>query len=214
MGLSAVAFIEKNKLASNMAWVILLKIKTVTGTIIRVCRNTEDVTWPVTDGNIYTAFPLELGDAGESSEDEVPSMTIRVGNASRAIQAYLEAEDGMVDAEVTIRVVHSTHITTDTLGVGINNNNPEIELNFIVMRTSFDDEFATFTLGAIHPYKMRFPRSTLNYNFCRYKDFKGDRCQYAGGTSSCDRSLATCKILNNSEHFGGSPGTAKGGLYV
>ena len=91
--LSAVAFIEKNKLASNMAWIILLKVKTVTGTVIRICRNTEDVTWPVTNGNVYTGFPLELGDTGESSESEIPSMTINVGNASRAIQAYLEAED-------------------------------------------------------------------------------------------------------------------------
>jgi len=214
MSLSAAAYIEKNKLASSMAWIVLLKTKLVGGIILRFCKNNEDVTWPVTNGNIYTAFPFELGVIGQTSKTEVPSVILRVGNASRAMQAYLEDEDGMVDAEVMIRVVHSTHITTETLGVGINNNNPEVELEYMVMGTSVNAEWVSFSLGATHPYSRRFPRSVLNYDFCKYIHFKGDRCQYAGGETDCDRSLSRCRELSNSEHFGGVPGMSKKGIYV
>lgn len=41
---------------------------------------------------------------------------------------------------------------------------------------------------------------------CRFvRQFKGDRCQYAGAATSCDGQLNTCTILGNQLRFGGFP---------
>ena len=237
MTLSAGAYLEKNKLTSTGAWLVLLKIKSVAGTIMRFVKNTENVIWPATLGfdtwgalntwgdvdtwgnyegyNTYVAFPFEFDEIGDTSKGEVPQVTIRVSNISRVMESYMEEQDGMVNAEVTLRIVHTTNVTTDTLGTGTNNPDPEIELQFDVLDSSVDNRWATFILGANNPFRMRFPRNRVMRNFCRYKDFKGARCQYTGVETSCDRSLYTCRnTMNNSEHFGGAPGVGSRGVYV
>ena len=214
MTLSNAAYLEKNKLASTGAWLVLLTIKTVGGTIFNICNNTEDVIWPVTDGDTYIAFPFKIDDIEETAK-EVPQVVIRVSNVSRIMQGYMEDEDGMVDAEVSLRVVHTTHVTTDTLGVGINNATPEVSLFWEVMDSHVDSMWASFVLGASTPYRLRFPRSRMLINYCRYRNFKGARCQYSGVETTCDRSLGTCRdTYNNSIHFGGAPGVGSRGIYV
>lgn len=214
MTLSAVAYLEKNKLSSSGSWIILFELTAPDSTVIRLCKNVEDVVWPVTGGNTYTAFPFEFDEIGDTSKNEVPRVVIRVGNVTRAIQAYLENKEGLVDSEVIIRVVHSTHVTTANLGVGVHNPDPEIELNYTVQSTSSNVAWATFILGAMNPYKRMFPRNTVERGFCRYRIFKGSRCQYAGVETSCDRTLSTCRSYGNSIHFGGAPGVDQKGIYV
>lgn len=215
MTLSAVAYLEKNKLSSTGAWLILMKVKTVGGTVMRFVRNTEDVIWPVTNGNSYLGFPFELDEIGDTSKGEAPQVVIKVSNVSRAMQTHMEAEGGMVDAEITLRVVHSTHVTSETLGAGANNPNPEVELNFDVLDSGADSQWATFVIGANNPFRMRFPRTRVMRNYCKYKHFKGRRCQYTGEETTCDRSLYTCRnTMNNTENFGGAPGVSRRGVYV
>jgi len=215
MSLSAVAYLEKNKLASTGVWIVLLKIQTPKGIIIRICANTEDVIWPVTGGDTYIAFPFELDEIGESSKGEIPQLTIRVSNVSRVMQSYMEAEDGMVNSEVIIRVVHSTHITTASKGVGIHNLNPEAIAYYDIIDSNVDNQWASFILGASSPFRMRFPRNRVLRNFCRYKVFKGAQCKYVGVQTTCDRTLYTCRnTMKNSNNFGGAPGIGSGGTYV
>ena len=38
---------------------------------------------------------------------------------------------------------------------------------------------------------------------CRWKEFKGDKCQYSGSAAQCDRSYTTCLKLGNTANFGG-----------
>jgi len=220
MALSATAFLEKNKLASAGNWLVLLKLTLVDDSIIRICRNSEDAIWPVTDGDTWTAFPFELDEIGDSSKGEVPQFTVKIANASRAMQAYNEAYSGLVDSDVQIQVVHSTNVTTATLGAGVNNPDPEIDLYYKIVASHSDNLWASYTLGATNPYKMRFPRGRVMKHFCRYKDFKGDRCQYDGADTSCDRTMATCRLkinldaLSNIKNFGGAPGVGSTGIYV
>lgn len=219
MTLSAAAYLEKNKLSSSGAWLVLLKIKTPGGTIFRISNNTEDVTWPVTDGNDYISFPFELDDIEETAK-EVPQLVIRVANVTRVMQGYMEAEDGLVNSEVTLRVVHTTHVTTDVLGAGINNTNPEVELFWDIMSSSADSIWASFVVGAPTPYRLRFPRSRMLVGFCRYRYFKGVRCKYTGPDETCNRALGTCRLKinaggeSNSINFGGTPGVGSRGIYV
>jgi len=215
MTLSAVAYLEKNALSSTGAWLVLLEIKTVGGTTFRIVQNTEDVTWPVNDGNEYIAFPFELDEIGETSKGEVPQVVIKVSNVSRVMQTHMEEEDGMVDAEITLRVVHSTHVTTASLGGGVHNATPEVTLNLDILDSGADSLWASFILGANNPFRMRFPKNRVMKNFCKHKIFKGGRCQYTGDEVDCNRALTTCRnIMNNSENFGGAPGVGRKGVYV
>jgi len=216
MTLSATAFIEKNRLASPNAWLVLVRVVMPDDTVFRVCANNENVTWPVTAGDIYTAFPFDLDEIGDSSKGEVPSVALKVSNVTRFLVPYLEDQDGLVDSVVTIYVVNSLNVTlgADRV-VGVNNNDPEIELEYDVINSSFDAQWVTFTLGATNPWNKRFPRNKVHKNICRYYDFKGDKCQYVGAQTSCDRSLYTCRnTMDNSEHFGGFPGVGTKGEYV
>jgi len=222
MTLSAVAYLEKNKMASSKAWLILLAITFPSSYVLRVVANNEDVTWPVTAGNLYTAFPFELDDIGDSSKGEVPSVGLKVSNVSRVLEPYLENEDGLIDSTVKIYVVNSTHVTTPSKGTGINNDSPEIELDFEITDSTADEQWVTFTLGAMNPFNRRFPRSKVWKNVCRYtgttgsvNGFKGSRCQYAGAQTTCDRTLYTCRtVMLNSINFGGFPGVGTKGVYV
>ena len=215
MSLSAVAYLEKNKVASTKAWLVLIEVTMPDTTVFRVCANSENVTWPVTSGDLYTAFPFEIDEIGDSSKGEVPSVGLRVSNVARILEPYLEDQDGLIDSVVVIRVVNSTHVTTPSQGSGVNNNTPEVELEYEIIDSNADSMWVNFTLGAMNPFNRRFPRSKVWKNICRYKHFKGDRCQYAGAETSCDRSLDTCRnTMNNSINFGNCPGVGTKGIYV
>ena len=215
MVLSATAFLEKNKLASTKAWIILLTVTMPDTTVLRICMNNEDVTWPVTNGDLYTAFPFDIDEIGDSSKGEVPSVVLKVSNVTRTLVPYLEDQDGLVDSEVLIQIVHSTNITTPSLGAGVNNYNAEIELEFDIIDSSHDVNWVYFTLGAMNPWNKRFPRNKVYKNICKHYDFKGDRCKYAGAETTCDRSLDTCRnTMSNSINFGGFSGVGTKGEYV
>lgn len=38
---------------------------------------------------------------------------------------------------------------------------------------------------------------------CRWKEFKGTECGYAGSETWCDRTYARCEVLSNTASFGG-----------
>ena len=198
--LAAALILEKNLLSDAGAWIVLLQIDITGLDTIRVCRNTENITW---DGETWIAFPFELDLIGETAKNEVPSVVVRVGNASRAMQTYLEQGDGGIGATVVIRVVHSENLGEDAA----------IELTYEVTKTESTSKWVTFTLGAASPFNRRFPQKRMFRNFCRHK-FKDENCQYAGEESTCDKTLADCALRNNTTNFGGFPSILSGGVYL
>jgi len=202
--LSAAAKLEKNKLASDGAWIILLEINLESVDTIRICRNTENIVW---NGHTWTAFSFELDDRTESAMGEIPSITIRVSNVLRTIEYYLQQGNGGVGAEVIVRVVHSKHLDL---------TEPELEEHFEVLHTKSDAMWVHFILGAPNPMLGRFPRPRYIPNFCRFaaaRQFKGEGCGYTGPDTTCEGTLAACRAKGNSQRFGGSPGVATG-IYV
>ena len=217
MTLSAAAYLEKNKMATNEAWLVLLEITMTDSYVLKLTSNSENLYWPGTSNpnNLYTAFPFELGEIGDTSKGEVPSVSLQVSNAARILEPHLDAHDGMVDSSVEIRIVNSIHVLTPTRPLGAYSETPEIELNYDIIAASSNSMWVEFTLGAANPFNKRFPRNKIYRNICRYREFKGDRCQYEGEETSCDRSLTTCRdTYSNSQWFGGCPGVGSKGVYV
>lgn len=202
--LSTAAILEKNALANTGAWLILIEIVFPDATTVRVCSNTENVVWPSGGGDTYVAFPFELEEYGDSAKGERPKVTVKIGNPSRVMEAYMEAGNGGVGAEVALRVVHSAHLDL---------SDAELELDFICVDARADSQWAYFTLGANVLADKRWPRNRIFKGFCRYKTFKGTQCGYAGAETVCDRTLTRCRELSNSERFGGAPGVGRRGIY-
>jgi len=155
----------------------------------------------------WTRFPFELDEIGENSKGEVPGFEVRVGNTTRIMQTYMEMEgnEGGVGSEIVLYVVNTNFLFEP---------DAEVTLNFEVKDSSCDDMWAHFTIGAPNPFNNRYPRNRLLKNFCRYDVFGGDRCQYAGAETSCNRTITRCRALGNSNHFGGAPGAGRRGIYV
>ena len=82
LSLSAIARKEKNELSTDSAFIVLLDIRLGEETV-RICYNTEDVTW---NGNLYQAFPFTIGEVTENTDGSDPDVELKVDNVSRALQ--------------------------------------------------------------------------------------------------------------------------------
>jgi phage-related protein len=202
--LSTSMFLEKNSTDSSDPFLILVKIVLTDddATTIRIAYNNEDVEW---DGYTWQAFAFEIDEMGETAKAEVPSVALRVDNTSRALQRYVEmCDDGGVGSEVTIYIVHSTHLDEGYVCS---------PLVYQCTGCKINHDWATFTLGAENPIHKRFPRGRVIGTYCRWR-FKGDLCLYSGDETSCNKTLSRCRELDNSGRFGGFPGIASEGVYV
>jgi lambda family phage minor tail protein L len=213
--ISSWALQEKNKLNTDSVWLIALLI-TIPGidaiaqgsTEIRVVRNNEDVEWPAGSGHIWQAFPFELNEISESNKGEVPQVELKIANASRVMERYLQAYDsnvkqyGFEPITVEIYVINSKNLS---------NAVPEVDYLFELKQPKTNATWATFVLSASNPFNRRFPKNRILKNHCRFK-FKGDFCAYSGGESTCDKTLGRCMELNNSDRFGGFPGVGTEGV--
>jgi phage-related protein len=182
--LSAAAIVEKNALSNTGAWIILVEITLLDSTVLRICNNTKNVVWPTVGGETFVAFPFQLDDIEEDNKGSIQEVTIRVGNVSGAMEAYMAVSHGGKGATVRIMVVHSKHLDLTS---------PEYDETFSVIDSSSNAEWATFRIGGTNPWQKRFPRCRLFKTFCRYGVF-GPLDRY-GNTSRCgyatDKSYTT-----------------------
>ena len=197
--LSAIARREKNKLSTGSAFIILLDINLPN--IVRICYNTEDVMWR---GNLYQAFPFELGEVTETYQDEEPHVELKVSNVSQALQYYVEDGLGGNGTEVIIRVVNSENLDSDEA---------ELEEYFVVQSCSVNEQEITFTLGGEYSARTRRPLNRYMKNNCPFK-YKGIRCGYNGDIENCQHTLTDCRAHGNSKRFGGFQGVDQKGVYI
>jgi lambda family phage minor tail protein L len=210
--LSSVTIEEKNKLATDSVFLIALSI-IVPGLSdpLRVIRTDSDVVWA---GETWIAFPFEIEEVSDQSKGEVPQVVVRISNADRAIEAFIQDYDtyvktyGFSPMGVYIYIVNSKAIALDPYC------DPEVEHYFELKQPKITSKWVSFTLGASNPFMRRFPASRVLKNTCRYRVFKGDRCGYVGAETSCNRTLVQCRLYNNSGRFGGFPGVGQGGVIV
>lgn len=213
--LSSDAIVEKNKISNTGAWIVLLEITLSDSTVIRICTN-EDTDWPSGAPDTYTGFPFEIEEIIDNSAGEVSQVMLRVSNASKALVPYLDDADGGRGASVRIMLVHSAHL---------DNTTPEIDMTFECTRSSFNNQWVSFSLTTLNRYNRTFPKGRIMASFCRYPEFGGDRCGFDTGHGSydgngCDRSWTRCQALwtqvgspANKSRFGGAPGVGRSSFY-
>ncbi len=197
--LPANVILEKNKLATTSAWLLLLAITLPDATVIRLARNNENVSF---GGNTYTAFPFEIDATKSNGQGEIPTVQLRVSNVSQLLQAYVEDYDGGVGLEVTLTVVNSALLAEDY---------SELEMTYDVLAAVADSQWITFTLGAPNPLRRRFPLYRAIAHHCNWT-YQGAECGYTGALTTCKRTLADCRLHSNSARFGGRPGLSGQGV--
>ena len=187
---SAANILEKNKLANDKPFLALVQID-VDGIPepIRLVRDNQDCNW---NGQIWTPFPIDFDQVKEDGK-EIPTVNLKVSNIGGIIQSYIQQYRGFCDAKVKIMIVHAAHL---------DNPDPEIEIDFVINQTKYDEQWVTFIIGASNDHSFRFPPWRYMRDFCPYH-FKDIQCGYAGDAATCDNTLSTCRIQ---ERFGGEQG--------
>lgn len=204
LNLSAAAILEKNKLAGDSCWPVLLEIQ-LEGQTLRLCNNNENITW---NGQTWTAFPFELDEISQNDKAEIPNVTLRVSNVTQEIQGYIDDMNGGTDVPVILRVVNSNHLDITT---------PELEMSFVAVRVGFDAQWLSFTLGGSISITRRVPERRYLKDFCPFQ-YGGVECGVSAGTKvtypTCQKTLAQCRQRSNSTRFGGFPALPLGGFYA
>lgn len=190
---SKIATLEKNKLSADAPFLLLFNIShEQLAEDIRLVRNTEDVTWA---GKTWTAFPVDIEDYSEDGKS-LPALNMKIAAGRGLITTYLQKYGGLTDARVRIYIVYAKCLDVDK---------PEMELEFQITETTYDEQWITFTLGASPELANRFPAWKYLTDFCPF--VCGDiRCGYTGD-KTCKNNLASCLIP---ERFGGEPGIQTG----
>lgn len=191
--------VDKNKVASDKAFVLLFKVvvNDTNGAFVTnlyFAKNSADV---VFQGQTYTASNFTLDLSVEVGKE--PEVKLSAQDQTKTLAQYIDTYDGLVKSTVTMMVVHQ-----DMLPAGP----AEISEDFIITEASVQEYVVSFTLGVETAVAQRFPNFRQFQNRCAWK-YKGTRCGYAGGLATCDytRDGANgCIAHSNEANFGGFPG--------
>ena len=149
----------------------------------------------VFDGITYTAFPIALDPISESTTGEIDSIRIKMGNASRVIQAYIENYD-MRGKKVGIKIVWA-NLLADT--------DNYLEYVFYIDNYDFTAASAVFTCSSkFDVLNVELPYGKYTRGVCRWI-FRGAICLYSGAQATCNLTMADCRIRQNILRFGAFP---------
>jgi len=196
--------IEKNRLATPNAWLLLLDITLPdNATTFNLARNNEDVTW---SGKTYYKFPFELDWPDENTKGEIPTAQLHVSNITRALLPYLRQYNGGIGSTVTLHLVNSGYLSANTA---------DLDLTFQVVGASDDASWVTWKLGAKNPLKSPYPAYRYMAGVCRWVHlYAHEECGYSGPLPGCAGHIGDCRMHGNSHRFGGEPGLDTGGLRI
>ena len=196
---SVVNAIEKNKVASANAWLVLFEVQfvnTSTGLVEEtryVANNNEDVTF---DSNVYVAYPFDIKMTHEAGG--VPRLSLTAQDFQSILLTLMNQYSGATGSTAIMRIVNSDNLTAEA----------ELEETFEIVGSSADDFVVNFDFGAENVLSRRFPNNIQMRDRCRWR-YKSDECAYVGAEASCDLTLQGangCAFHNNSPNFGGFPG--------
>lgn len=204
--LSIASIIEKNRLQSDQAWLVALKIyvrNPATDSVeevIRVVRNTEITMIEEEDGpKPYEPFSFDI--SLDEKTNELPTLTVTIQDQTQVVHSYMERYGGGIGFDVDLIVVRAT--TAEETEV-----DPELVEYFQVISSSAANYVVTWQLGAENPLRQIFPGRRQEDDVCSFK-FRDGNCGYSGAATTCDLSLNGpngCRAKGNSKNYGGYPG--------
>jgi len=189
--------IEKNKLASEGAWLWLLDIDIEGESTLRFVNNIQDISY---GGQTYYKCNFQMAPYDKSDPGRLSSVNLSITNTDliNYILPYVEDYDGLIGSTITRTPVNSKYLDIDM--------SSKAE-EFIVTGCSAGEEWIALVLGAQSPLQRKFPDKRYFGQYCRYvAKFKGIECGYSGAESTCNGSPEDCEDRSNLARFGGQLG--------
>ncbi len=152
----------------------------------------------------YIRFPITHEFIGENNQGQIDQVKVRLANVSRLIQLYLEQYD-FRGKKVVIRTVWADQLA-----------DPDAYIDdiFYIDNYTADQNNVEFTLTSkFDVLGVDLPARRYARNYCGWK-FKSNECGYAGAETSCDKTQARCKQLNNYQRFGAFPSVPTRRIYI
>lgn len=195
--LSIGTIIDKNKIASDEAFVILIDayIKDEAGNdviTLSFCQNSEQIVY---QGTTYQPASFTFNVSLETNQE--PSVKLSANDYTRTLSQYIEQYSGLVNSNVQVTIVNTASIDLP----------PEIQETFKVIGAKVNEYVAELELGTESSVAKRFPQYRQFRDRCAWK-YKGNRCGYTGSLPTCDYTLLGingCQVHNNAARFGGFP---------
>lgn len=189
-------------------WLFEVEVPTSPLTRARVAGFDSDVEFGTdSNGDDITYYQCSLGvnSIRESGDGTIPTLGVSVTNVNLEWQALLEAHAGLVGSPAVLRLVNWNALAAGAF----------LEYESEVVSTASDAETVRFNLGSYDLSNQKLPDQRAMRDFCRFR-YKGPRCGYTGGLSTCDKTLNGangCVAHTNSPRFGGFPSIPKiGGI--
>ena len=180
------------------AWLWLCQIIVVGYPTMRLARNTEKVTYGEED---YDKFNLQIGEQLFSGDGSIPRVTLRIfQDMNRRIEDIVNETEGALGAKIKLMRVNENFLDNPISALGADYEN---------LAAESDTEWVTFTLGIPNPLTQRYPLRIYSSSECPWRTptlFKGPRCQYTGGDSTCTGTYADCYAKGNAVHWGAELG--------
>jgi len=197
--LTVASVIEKNKVVSDTAFLVLLDISVIdpnTAALIEkvyIAQNDENV---VFNGNVYAQANFNINFT--QNKDEEPTVSLAIQDQTGVIAAKMDAYAGGAGFGVTMTIVNSARLDEP----------PEMQETFTVTGASVSNYVATFVLGSESLLGLRWPPTNQFRDRCRYR-YKSGKCAYTGSMPSCDYTYDGangCKAHGNELNYGGFRG--------
>ena len=200
--LTVASVIDKNRITSEVAWVILLDIyiidpnsRTIAETL-HIAGNNE----PVTFGSV-TYQPGNFQVNVDQRQNAAPNVSIAAQDQIGFIQSRMEAYAGGVLSEVQMTVVNTSRLDQP----------PEMQERFQITSSTAKDGVVTFQLGSENPLGIQFPKHRQWQDRCAWR-FRGYGCRYTGAATVCDYSKDGpngCAAKGNTINFRALPGLVR-----
>ena len=180
---------EKNKSTNSPAHLFLIENYDGASNDLRYTDWPENIAYK---SETWTAFPIKFNSLPENNQGQVDSVTLTLSNISLLIQSYLKLYD-FGGLKVTIYTVFLSQLADSDANIK--------DVYYI-------DSYQANQKDVIFVLQSRFavlnsiiPSREYTRNQCQWI-FKSTECGYAGAETTCNRTLARCRVLGNSARIG------------
>jgi len=182
---------EKNK--TNLSYYTLFELYISDTNILRFVSNDNPITF---DGNSYQPYPINYENIAENGNNEIETIQVSVSNVSREIQSIIDQNE-LRKCKVKIIIIFKDKI---------DDTDAKIEDVFYIDSFETSEQTVIFTLSTkFDVMGVQLPGRIYTRTYCRWQ-FQGAECKYSGADTECNKKLARCIELANTDNFGGFPG--------
>lgn len=209
---------EKEKLETS-AILTLIEIQISDDQFLPLHMGDKDITY---DGELYEKWNIGISDVTENIDGTIDTLDVAVGNVSRAMQSYVEANNGLRGNRIVIKQIYEALL---------NDNTAFVSETYYIMSTIPKGTVIMFSCTSkFDQAGIRLPLSRSSRLHCDWEYNDVDTCDWSNQSgsldtgnfpladaTSCDKGLNTpngCKAHLNSTRPRMFQGIPEGDLFV